>query len=519
MIKLFIIVCLQISFLIASTEADFDESRSVGCLDILRCLFCCKLPPKPPVKEAVIIPSTSLPTPTTPTLTPISTALKETVQIDLSTTRTIIGQTDTLVEMSRAAFSSEVNGQLKDLGKLIKSGSYIEGDKILASISAQLELTYGTDPSIDLHDPRHCMSALAHVFVISATESVAHLKPSVEENFSLLRKMLRQIYKSGSPVLINAAPKHESVLNIAKSVISLCTIKAQMNKTTLEWDRDSRLEGIVATDERHSLAIRRVLHNLIGNAIHYSSGAKEPRIALTLSVFEESASWWCRFSVSDNGPGMSPDVVSSLFQLHYRAVETAHRSGSGLGLCISKNLVETMGGQISVKSEAGKGSEFSFAVPCSLVDVAVVDKKVTTEREISENPKRVIKKSTMMIGIADDNIPTVKMLDRFCKNYGFLADNIKCFYSGDLVSSFHEENPRHILFLDTNMPGKGGADVAREICIGSAERPIIVSISANSAESADRVDRSSGCMDEFLQKPLSYSGFVAILERHFIFSD
>ena len=108
--------------------------------------------------------------------------------------------------------------------------------------------------------------------------------------------------------------------------------------------------------------IVQVLANLLSNAIKYSPPQTAIEIGITVPA---SGGAYVQVDVRDQGPGISPDDIKNLFQKFYRADSSSTRSttGAGLGLAISRALVELHGGKIWVESEVGKGSTFSFTLP------------------------------------------------------------------------------------------------------------------------------------------------------------
>jgi len=112
-----------------------------------------------------------------------------------------------------------------------------------------------------------------------------------------------------------------------------------------------------------ALRIRQLLNNLIGNAIKFS--ARKDGLPGRVMVHVKPDDDGIRFGVTDNGVGMSPETVARLFSPFMQAeVSTTRRfGGTGLGLVICKRLVDLMGGCMSVRSEPGMGSEFTFTLP------------------------------------------------------------------------------------------------------------------------------------------------------------
>jgi len=111
------------------------------------------------------------------------------------------------------------------------------------------------------------------------------------------------------------------------------------------------------------LRINQVLSNLVKNALHYASGTKEKTKKAIIAITDGETV--IRVNVTDEGPGISRKDQANLFNKFYRIKksESSSSGGSGLGLSISKALIHLHGGILTVKSEVGKGSEFSFTIP------------------------------------------------------------------------------------------------------------------------------------------------------------
>jgi signal transduction histidine kinase len=123
-------------------------------------------------------------------------------------------------------------------------------------------------------------------------------------------------------------------------------------------------------------SILEVLNNLIGNAIKYTPERGE--IAVRLKVVDDQA----RVEVSDNGPGIPEDLRNRLFTKFYRAERSliAGTRGTGLGLFISKTIIELQGGKIGLEPENGKGSTFYFTLP--IYKAELHDKLIAKDKEM-----------------------------------------------------------------------------------------------------------------------------------------
>jgi signal transduction histidine kinase len=106
--------------------------------------------------------------------------------------------------------------------------------------------------------------------------------------------------------------------------------------------------------------VTQVLTNLISNAIKFTPGGGKISVGV-----RKGAAGWIQVSVSDTGMGIAPVEASRIFNEFYQATQPGNNKsrGAGLGLSISKKLVEMHGGKIWVESEPGRGSEFFFTLP------------------------------------------------------------------------------------------------------------------------------------------------------------
>jgi signal transduction histidine kinase len=104
------------------------------------------------------------------------------------------------------------------------------------------------------------------------------------------------------------------------------------------------------------LRLRYVFDNLLSNALKYTSAGGQ------VSVTAQSEERVVRFIVADTGSGIPEEYLPHIFEKFFRVPEQEHRSDTGLGLAIAKEIVEAHGGQIDVESQPGKGARFSFTL-------------------------------------------------------------------------------------------------------------------------------------------------------------
>ncbi|WP_412177167.1 ATP-binding protein [Mesorhizobium sp. ZC-5] len=160
---------------------------------------------------------------------------------------------------------------------------------------------------------------------------------------------------------IELEPQPVSPRDIAESVVELLSSRA--------FAKDIGLGCHIAPDVPATIVVdpgrlRQVLINLVGNAVKFTE-AGGVLVAVTRAGTEEAPT--IRFSIADTGPGMEKESLDRIFQEFEQADGTSTRrhGGAGLGLAISKRIIDSVGGTISVTSEPGKGSEFVLEIPAT----------------------------------------------------------------------------------------------------------------------------------------------------------
>ncbi|MCX7343678.1 MAG: ATP-binding protein [Proteobacteria bacterium] len=522
MVRVLVAASLQLSSVYASTAMEPDEVSSGSCCFgfFERLVTCCSS-----TKKSKITPTTR----NSPD-SRASIAFVGNAPVVLRAAPPVTSMYNALVtndqqkvlqkkaEKYKEQVSLTVNGALSDLQKLIKSGDFKTGLKLVPDIAGLLRQNFSDDASEEIHgyihDINHFLNDLQEKFEFLAV-TPASISAS-ESSFSIICELISKIHQSKSSPL--ASPKPKNAYEVAKTAISLCSFSAVRGNTELSLSALPCLERFKFSNPEHSFAMVRILYNLLKNAIHYSSDVHKPDVRLQVNAYEDVATWVCRFSVIDNGVGMSIETQSKLFGFRYRAKETSHKPGSGIGLSSCKSLIEAMSGTISVLSEIGRGTTFLVNVPVVLNEDYVA-KNLPIKKE--KAPKRKIEKTKLRIAIADDQESILKTLFRHCVFYGLVnfdekeePTNVHCFTSGDLAFDAHKAEPYDILFLDeTTDNGKKGSEIVADILKLGGVPPIMVSISG----ACNGDEFMAAGMDDCLLKPISRENFFKILDSYFEF--
>jgi two-component system, sensor histidine kinase and response regulator len=275
-------------------------------------------------------------------------------------------------------------------------------------------------------------------------------------------------------------------------------LNAHQKGLELICDIDPSVPDLVFGDPAR---IRQVLVNLIGNAIKFTH---QGEVAVTVAAQPHDTAGpevELHFAVRDTGIGITQDKQSEIFQAFTQADGSITRQygGTGLGLTISKRLVEMMGGRIWVESEPGHGSIFSFTVPAK---VSAAQSRVATlaDTRLKDVPALIV----------DDNPANLRILAKWLSNWGMMPVTAQSGPAAfELLESMAEPPP--LVLTDVHMPGM---DCFRLIeRIRSHSRPATVVMVSPGSHGGD-VARSREIQAEaFLVKPVRRSELLETLCR------
>lgn len=275
-------------------------------------------------------------------------------------------------------------------------------------------------------------------------------------------------------------------------VIDLMKPLAHAKKIELMSDIGAQVPLEIVQDENR---LRQVLINLVNNAIKFT---EKGEVVLSADLVNREGEFvQIEFAVKDTGIGMEPEVIENIFKSFYQAEPaiTKKYGGSGLGLSISKNLVQEMGGRIRVDSKPGQGSRFSFSV------VAEVSGTAQDAKIESLNGLRAL--------IVDDNKTNLKILVKQLSIWGIQATP---FNSPELVSEILANLRKFdFVIMDMQMPEMDGKELSLKIRekYSASELPIIVLSSLGEHLMPDK----ENVYNAFLTKPVKQSRLLdAIIE-------
>jgi signal transduction histidine kinase/DNA-binding response OmpR family regulator len=269
---------------------------------------------------------------------------------------------------------------------------------------------------------------------------------------------------------------------------------AKAKKITLNYLNQNGASKMIYSDEAK---LHQILTNLINNAVKFTKSG-------SIDFGFETKGKFIRFFVKDTGIGIPSELHDKVFIRFIQAEQsmTKNYEGAGLGLAISKGLVELLGGKIWVESEIGKGTTFFFTVP----DVMVKEQSKSEEIYTQTQSKKPLKK----ILIAEDDWVSFQYLSKMLtkSDVAFIhAEN------GEQAVELVKSNPEiDLILMDIRMPVMNGIDAARLIKQIRPSLPIIAQTAY--AFSEEKATILSTGFDEYLSKPLQYSRLDELIKKY-----
>lgn len=359
------------------------------------------------------------------------------------------------------------------------------------------------------HDIRTPLNAIIGLTAIAGThtddpervkECLSKITVSSKHLLGLINDVLdMSMIESGKIALNEETFSFPEVVNGFVTIIQPQAKAKQLNLDVIVGNVDC--ETVIGDQMRLS----QVLLNLVGNAIKYTPAGGSVRITIAELPSQRSGYRLFRFVVEDNGIGMSQEFADRIFDPFEREKNstTSKVEGTGLGMSITKSIVDMMGGSISVESQLGVGSKFVVEVPLAVVggDAADYDAiGLPDARVLLIDDDRDICESTteMLVGLGIDG--------QWVLSGKEAVENV--------VSAHREGHDYHAIIVDWVMPGMDGLETIRAIRREIGDKTPIVLLSAYDwAEIEDEAIEAG--VTAFLSKPLFKSKLYYAMRRVF----
>ncbi len=276
--------------------------------------------------------------------------------------------------------------------------------------------------------------------------------------------------------------------DVVSRAVALVEGLADAKGLNLSFQSDDSLPDLVVGDAGR---LRQAILNLVNNAVKFTSSGS---VLVKLAYDAQTSRLSC--DVTDTGPGIPLDKQALLFKRFSQVDNSVSRvyGGSGLGLAITRSLVELMGGEVSLVSQEGQGSTFSFYV------VAPIASELATSEVAAESSAQWDQGQGGQILIVDDREENREILRLMITAVGLTPVLAS---SGDEGVALANKDPYSLILMDVRMPGLSGLEASRMIRQSSKQnaRTPILAITANVSPNEIEECRQAG-MQDHVSKPI-----------------
>ena len=250
--------------------------------------------------------------------------------------------------------------------------------------------------------------------------------------------------------------------------------------------------------------IKEIMTNILTNAVKYT---KEGFIDFKVSCINKNDECSLVISVEDTGRGIKPENIDKLFNKFERMEEDRNTTteGAGLGLAITKKLVEMMGGKIIVQSVYGSGSKFTVYLKQKIIT------RTSTQFVNSNNDNSKLTFLDKKVLIVDDNELNIKVAETLLKKYNIKADS--CESGLECIEMIKNDNHYDLILMDDMMPKMTGTETLHILQEMPSFKDKTVVLTANAIEGMKEKYIEEG-FDDYLAKPIEKSELERVLRKY-----
>ena len=355
------------------------------------------------------------------------------------------------------------------------------------------------------HELRTPLNAILGFTQLLARES--SLKPDQKEHLGIISRSGEHLLNLINNILqmskievgqVTVNKNNFDLYHLLDSLEKMFHLQAEKKNLQLIIDIDQNLPQYVQTDESK---LRQALINILGNAIKFT---EEGGVTLRVRMKEEESTtagvsnpsaFFLQFEIEDTGSGIGTEEIDNLFK-PFVQTESGMKAqeGTGLGLPISRQFVQLMGGDITVNSHIGKGSIFKFNIEISLPDNIEIQGSETTRRVIGLEAGQ----AEYRILAVDDRLESRLLLVRLLTSLGFC---VRAAENGAVAVDLWSSWEPHLILMDMRMPVMDGYEATKRIKAHlKGQATVIIALTASAFDEERSIILSIGC-DDFVAKP------------------
>lgn len=406
-------------------------------------------------------------------------------------------------------------GTISDISRLKEYEFRLEEAKIHAEQANESKTDFLAHMSHEIRTPLTSISGVAEILLNQSKNFTEKQQQLIKVlNFSTLnlKELINDILdfskiESGQ---LELEDKPFRLQELFEEIIGTMSIRAQEKGLRFEFDYKDVADTTFVGDK---IRLRQILMNLIGNALKFTHQGYV-KISAQKKDFDGTPA--LQIDVQDSGIGIDRENYDLIFERFRQADPSVSRKygGTGLGLPISKNLVERMGGRLMLESELGKGSLFTVLLPLRVAQLQNIASPAPARKTVV-NQTRIGKKDLRSrVLLVEDYEGNIALLSYILETLGCPFDIAK---TGLEALNLWKEHHHDLILMDVQMPEMDGLTATRQIRKMEAEQglprtPIIGMTAHAFVEDKDKCTAAG--MDTYLAKPIAEKDLIAEISRH-----
>ncbi|WP_367754179.1 response regulator [Flavobacterium sp. WC2430] len=401
----------------------------------------------------------------------------------------------------------KVLGTIQDITEQKKTEKELIHAKNIAENSVRIKERFLTNMSHEIRTPMNGIIGFASI--LEFTELDGNQKQSVEaikiagKNLMVIINDILDLSKIEADKMTFESIEF-SLSKTVNSVIELLSPLSNEKKVILKSTIDPKINDALIGDPTR---LSQILINLVGNALKFT---EQGQVELVVNQEKKAnKSTLVLFNVIDTGIGIPEDKIDAIFESFNQASNETTRKfgGTGLGLTITRKLIELQGGSIKVKSELLKGSEFSFGIQYKIAEFNSIDLNRVLAKQLDfsflENKNILLVEDNKI-----NQLLTKKVFEKWNKQIE-IAEN------GLIALEKIIENQYDIILMDIQMPEMDGNEVTEKVrnLSGIKSKVPIIALTAHATADEERRCINSG-MNDYLSKPFDFNVLLEKLYRN-----
>lgn len=297
-----------------------------------------------------------------------------------------------------------------------------------------------------------------------------------------------------------------SIIEIFKNSVSMLSTKASEKNIKLIYDNINVKNKMIVTD---ATRLEQIFGNIINNAVKYTGEGGEVSISLNEEDSGKEGIFFYKFIVKDNGCGMSPEMIDNIFKPFERSKNVTNIEGVGLGMSITKSIVDAMGGIIEIDSKEGIGTTMTVSLTFS-DDSAV---KETPDKKVKEITKNCVGKNALIVEDVEINAIFAQAIAEMKGFKVRIAGNGK---EAVEILENSEDMYYSLVLMDVQMPVMNGYEATEAIRSSSRDYLKNIPILAMSANTfpEDILRSKNAGMNDHISKPVDINVFSSLVDKY-----